>query len=549
MKNRLPYPAAAAAGLSLVYCLALIAPLVSPDHQWIYHDSGAPASIFLPVFFNMVVLWLFFALLLLFARRNKRFKVMLWSGVILFTPWMLLTDLALLFAWRLPHRFSVGAFLASGLVWVVIAAMWRPGFVPHFVRLQRFSSRMLAFAGVCSLFVIAQMFWFFWQARSLQSPRPLHRSTYEAVAAARAQRPRIIWIILDELSYQQVYERRFPALDLPAFDQLASEATVFTQVAPAANATELAVPSLMTGLPVDHIRAGGDGTLRLLHNPDTGRWQLFHPQDTVFQDALNHGFRTGVAGWYNPYCRVLPEVLDRCQWVLRETDGGIPSDGSLASNAAAPWTHLIEKFRRSGSDGIDEAAIRAHIADYADILSAGDRLLQDSSIDFLFLHIPVPHPGGIYDRRTRTFTTHRSSYIDNLALADSYLAHVRQVLEQRGEWDSSAIVVMGDHSWRTTLLWKASTSWTAEDEAASHGGQFDDRPGYIVKLPYQKGAAKIESPFSAVKTRALLQGILDGSIRSVPQLADFAAQPREQRERPVLVTTRVEGAANGSRDR
>jgi len=161
----------------------------------------------------------------------------------------------------------------------------------------------------------------------------------------------------------------------------------------------------------------------------------------------------------------------------------------------------------------------------------------------------VPHPGGIYDRRTGTFTTHRSSYIDNLALADIYLGHVRQVLKQRGEWDSSAIVVMGDHSWRTKLLWEGSALWTAEDEAASQGGQFDDRPGYIVKLPYQTEAAKIEIPFSAVRTRALLQGILDGSIRSAPELADFAGQPPNKDERPELVTTRVEGAESRSRDR
>ena len=117
----------------------------------------------------------------------------------------------------------------------------------------------------------------------------------------------------------------------------------------------------------------------------------------------------------------------------------------------------------------------------------------------------------------------------HLALADIYLAHVHELLERRGEWDSSAVVVMGDHSWRTKLLWENSPYWTAEDQVASHGGQFDDRPAYIVKLPHQTTAARVDSRFAAARTRELLDGILDGSIRSVPELADFAQAPAATR--------------------
>ena len=50
---------------------------------------------------------------------------------------------------------------------------------------------------------------------------------------AQTGRPRVIWILFDELSYQQVYERRLPGLQLPAFDALAAQATVFTHAVPA----------------------------------------------------------------------------------------------------------------------------------------------------------------------------------------------------------------------------------------------------------------------------------------------------------------------------
>jgi hypothetical protein len=121
-----------------------------------------------------------------------------------------------------------------------------------------------------------------------------------------------------------------------------------------------------------------------------------------------------------------------------------------------------------------------HVADYRKLLTAGDRFLDDLSLSFVLIHMPVPHPGEIYDRRIGAFGKAGASYLDNLALADRYLDHVHLLLEQRGEWNSSTIVIIGDHSWRTKLVWVGSPEWTAEDQAASNGGEYDDRPAYIV---------------------------------------------------------------------
>jgi hypothetical protein len=85
---------------------------------------------------------------------------------------------------------------------------------------------------------------------------------------------------------------------------------------------------------------------------------------------------------------------------------------------------------------------------------------------------------------------------------------------------------MGDHSWRTSSIWKDSMTWTDEDEAASHGGEFDPRPAYIVKLPNQKTPARIDQPFSAVSTRALLDGLLQGHLQAPADLQTWASQQK-----------------------
>jgi arylsulfatase A-like enzyme len=198
-------------------------------------------------------------------------------------------------------------------------------------------------------------------------------------------------------------------------------------------------------------------------------------------------------------------------------------ESTLLRNTLAPFVYAASHVvPRKGDSRYDAQLGDAQIEDFRGISSAGDRLLTDSSVTFLLLHLPVPHPGAIYDRRSGAFADYGGSYLDNLVLADQYLAHVQQLLQQRGEWDSSAVIVMGDHSWRTKAVWVGTSFWMPEDQAASDGGQFDPRPAYIVKLPGQTEAANVEEPFAAINTRALLQHILSGCIRTPQDLAAFA---------------------------
>jgi hypothetical protein len=229
-----------------------------------------------------------------------------------------------------------------------------------------------------------------------------------------------------------------------------------------------------------------------LHDPGSGKWSNFLPHQTIFQDALDAGYTTGIAGWYNPYCRIMPQVLDHCFWTYRQfTPANLSPNRSLATDLLRPLHYLAldikHVFGRGPGSPTDELRnLRQHTADYRSLLTAGDADLADPSINFLFLHMPIPHPYGIYDRSQKLFATRHTSYIDNLALCDQYLAHIRTLLQQQNQWDSTTLIVMGDHSWRTSFVWSTSAFWTDEDAAASHNGEFDDRPAYIVSWPTSK---------------------------------------------------------------
>jgi hypothetical protein len=514
--------ASVALGITAIYLLWLIGPLVSPRHATIYHWSGSASQLFLPPILDFCLLWVMLTLLLLFARRPGRLRVAVWSWAVFSTPWIALKTWVRVSEIKPPASLNDWLFSTALVATLLLVVFWRPTFAAKFETVVKIASTFLIFVSISGLAFLFELAWFGWQARSLNAQMPLHHSV--ASQSTSTGKPRIIWIVFDELSYEQLYERRFQGLQLPAFDQLASQSTVFTHVIPAGIRTAQILPSFMTGHPVDGSRSSADGRHLLLHNRNTKEWLEFDQHNSVFQDALNKGYSTAVVGWYNPYCRILPEVLDHCFWALGHTAATLQASmmGPLLYLAEGTSAYrLLPFFQVSKSVGLES---ESHIYDYQTLLKETDKVLDNRSANFVLLHLPVPHPDGIYNRATDKFAFSHSSYIDNLALADKCLAHIRSRMESGGEWDSSTVVVMGDHSWRTKLLWRSSPGWTEEDEVASQGGRFDDRPAYIVKLPQQSVGARIDTPFAAVNTRELLDALLAQNIRSTEDLSTWVSK-------------------------
>ncbi len=519
----LTHPITVAFGLASLYLLDLTAPFISPDHDFIYHLIGSASPIAIPVAIYLVVLFLLLAALLLLAQHPRRLRTILWSALLLAIPSILLHTFSNFTSIDLPHWLTLLVAIVSLLL--LIAIILRPQqFSPAIERIQPAAATILGVFALSGVAIFIQLLWCIAQTRNLNPAPQLHRTQ------ATTTHPRILWLLLDELSYQQLYERRAPGLALPAFDQLAAQSTLFTHAVPTGEFTRFVLPSLFTGIPANEIRVSSSGRLLALRDPATSHWNPFSPHQTVFQDALDAGYTTGIAGWYNPYCRILPQVLDHCFWTYRQfTPANLSPTGTLTSNLLLPFHNLFLDIKHlfgigPGAPTDEIRNLHQHTADYHSLFAAADADLADPSIDFLLLHLPIPHPHGIYDRKQAAFATHATSYIDNLALTDLYLAHIRQLLEQQHQWDSTTLIVMGDHSWRTSFVWANSSNWTPEDAAASHNGEFDSRPGYIVKLPNQHTPARIDRPFAAIHTRALLNQLLLHRIQTPADLQTWAAQ-------------------------
>ncbi len=530
MKLSLRRTIAAALGLATIGLFWIAEPLVNFGNINVYHWSGTAQNLFVPAIGDTLIGWALLTVVLVLAEVSGRGRGVMWAAILAFTPSVLLKSLELMQLFSLSHavRLTMTGFAAA--CFVVLLLRWLPPEGDRTDREIAMVSNVFAVIGLCGAALLLQLTWCCWRARDFNRPRP-PAAMREAPGAGT--RGRIIWIIFDELSQEQTFESRLPGMRLPAFDALAAQSTMFTHAIPADFPldndvrTEKIVPALLTGRKVDAIRSSITGQLSM-RDSDTGTWREFDANDTVFRDALASGYNTAVAGWYNPYCRILSAVLNSCYWTSGfALPSGIVPDASTGTNMEIPTNsmfgfaklrHVIQPSWRS-EDAARKDAER-HIADYEKIVAAADVAIRNRALHFVYLHLPVPHPPGVYDWRSGRLTSGPSTYVDNLALADSYLAHVRELLTEMGQWDSSIIVVMGDHGWRT-MVWRPLPGWTAQEERATHGGKFENRPVYLVKLSAQQTSATISRPFSAIHTREMFDGLLGRKIETIVSLSEW----------------------------
>ena len=233
------------------------------------------------------------------------------------------------------------------------------------------------------------------------------------------------------------------------------------------------------------------------------QWQSFDAQATLFAEAQRQGWTTGVVGWFNPYCRILAGTLDYCFWRMGsgELDGPISTRSSL-QNAMSPIRNMI-----GWVEGKPSFLRQAQQADLAAIVPAATALIRDQNIRFVFIHLPVPHPPGIYDRRTGTVRG-GGTYIDNLALSDRVMGELMSSIDATPLAGKTTVIVCSDHSWRLGI-WQGLGLWSREEEIAT-GGRFDPRPVLMIHLPGEQAGHVVSEPFDEIRIHEIIERMLRG---------------------------------------
>lgn len=344
-----------------------------------------------------------------------------------------------------------------------------------------------------------------WQIGRAALWRPGPHAFASSIPVANAQKPRLVWILFDELAYKPTFETRDPSLQLPNFDRLRHESTLYTDVTPVAYRTTRAVPSMLLGTPVTDVTFTADNQYLIKSEADP-HWKEFDANASLFGLAKQHGLTTSIVGWYIAYCPVFLGTATECYWSNDDAQDRGPTllRDSFAQNVWLPLRIMAEQVLCPSRAWADDAALNAegHIASVVDVQQHALQTLATSQADVIYLHLPAPHPPAFWDRRTARFAV-GGSYLDGLDFSDRMLGQMLKILEAQPRWGATTLIVQGDHSWRTRM-WRPLPGWSAEDERVSHGGTWDPRPLLLIHSAGQENAQSVTAPTSLMNVHTFV---------------------------------------------
>jgi hypothetical protein len=333
-------------------------------------------------------------------------------------------------------------------------------------------------------------------------------------------RVRVVWIVFDELSEAMAFDRRPADVQLPELDRLRSE-SVHTLAAHApAEQTMESLPALLTGRIVTRADPRGPGSLGI----DDGNWSSM---ENVFDRARGVGVDSALVGWFHPYGRLLHRSLTSCSWSAGWLLSGVeePHDAPSSLMAAMAFRATAQRnvFPLLGhwlGDSVRELQRRETLERFRFLLNESERFAADPKMGLVFLHLPVPHPPTVYDRKAKRFEIeHSNSYLDGLVLADWTLGRIRQAVDTAGLSGRTAIIVSSDHGWRS--LWSEGADWKPEEADAMRGGGDLSRVPFLVKPIGNEPGVRFGESFHTVRTAELALGMLQGRVATAEQVVAF----------------------------
>lgn len=434
---------------------------------------------------DMAMVLVLFAGTLFALRRTRAWPAIRWALLALLPVLLFSRNLSLF-----PFHVPAPAVAVISVAWFGLLAFLLVTFPARAIQLRNAGSTFLAAFAVFALLMSFQL-----GRAALWRPGP--QSFSSPIAAAPASRPRLVWIIFDELAYKPVFETRDPSLSLPNFDRLRAQSTLYTDVTPVAYKTLRVIPSLQLGRKVADVAFGADNRYRIRFQ-GSSHWQRFPVADSLFDLAAQHHLTISIVGWYIAYCPTFVGIATDCYWGNEDAEDrgpALPSAG-YAENVWIPMRILAEQAFNHRRAWTDDAHIAAtgHLSTVKEITSRAFRTLATTQADIVYLHLPAPHPPAVWNRRANQFGF-GGSYLDSLALTDRLLGRILDILQSQPRWASTMLIIHGDHSWRTQL-WRPVPGWSAEDEHISQGGRWDPRPLVMIHTPDQRTAKTVNATTS-----------------------------------------------------
>ncbi|MFM8312722.1 MAG: sulfatase-like hydrolase/transferase [Deltaproteobacteria bacterium] len=308
------------------------------------------------------------------------------------------------------------------------------------------------------------------------------------ISKSDSEKPKVVWIIFDELDYRLVFEERPRDILLPEMDRFRKNSIFVEKAFPPSDYTIHSIPSLLSGDRVDV--AAVQPTDLVLWEPNKNKQENWTQVTSVFKEVKELGYSTALVGWYHSYCKVLQQDLDYCRRFPAGRFG----------YAQDFWGSIKSILARSLV--VDRRTERAFIYNLLKTHKAALEKVGSGQHDFTFLHYSIPHKPYLFDRKTEKLSPYvlrtPESYFGNLILVDQMLGEIRKVMESSGEWNKSVVIVTSDHSWR---------------KSEEYDGKRDFRVPFMIKMADSKGF-HFTQPIGNVVTEDFIVDVMRKKITS-----------------------------------
>lgn len=341
---------------------------------------------------------------------------------------------------------------------------------------------------------------------------------------------RVVWLVFDEFDYHLAFPARPASIRMPELDRLRGEGFFAHRASAPAWDTPESMTSYLLGRPVEKLDLTPG---RIRASLTTGETVALATEPTVLSQARALGFDTFLAGWYLPYCQIFGGHATGCA----QMSPGVVRTASFGATFLQQWRQIAEEHwlvtrltpggrLRAPWFGWGER-VDQYLA-YQKLRDQGMAMATGPTGRLVLIHFPIPHPLGIYSRKTGDLSLDTSTNsIDNLELVDRTVGHFRRALEEAGHWDSTTLIITSDHPMRPDI-WSANETWTEEEQSLT-GNQRRDEIPLLIKPAAAGAPVESHEPVSTIALPALTAEVLAGRITTAAQTAEFLAHPAQTR--------------------
>jgi arylsulfatase A-like enzyme len=179
---------------------------------------------------------------------------------------------------------------------------------------------------------------------------------------------------------------------------------------------------------------------------------------------------------------------------------------------------VVPLLKRLGLDDLaaneTPTAKGLHALRYSEIHDDTLQAITDPRLNLIFVHVNVPHLPAIYDVSGDSISTdHNATYLGNLRLVDRTLGDIRKTLEKAGMWDTSTILLTGDHPLRALTVEQPGR------HPALRGLKQHHQVPYLLRMPGETQGVVYNTPVNTIVTKDLLIAIMNGQVATSQQIA------------------------------